>query len=170
MQDYVTLKSLAQELQIDRSHLRRYVLSKGLTPCKVRTADSRGQPTLALSPEDAEFVRDLRAKEGFTYDTPVTTNGDGFFYVIRVVPDLAPGRVKFGFTCDIQVRLQAHRTSAPTAELVKAWPCRRSWECAAIASVTRVGCKLIANEVHDCDCIDNVVDRCDAFFAIMPDG
>lgn len=164
---YVTLKQLADELDIDRSHLRRYVLQKGLEPFKVRTAESRGQATLALNLADAETVRELRAQEGFTYDAPVI-NGAGFFYVIQLVPDLAPNRVKLGFASDIDARLQAHRTSAPTAELVKAWPCKRSWEIAAIASVTRVECQSLSNEAFDCDDLNSLVLRCDEFFAIMP--
>ena len=166
--EYVTLKQLADELKMDRSHLRRYVLQNDFEPFKVRTIESKGQPTLALSPADAERVRDMRARDGFTYSVGVPTNGDGVFYVIQLVPSLAPNRVKLGYAISIEARLQSHRTAAPTAELIKAWPCKRSWETAAIASVTRIECKLLSGEVFDCDDLDALVSRCDQFFAIMP--
>ena len=166
--EYVTLKQLADELKMDRSHLRRYVLQNDFEPFKVRTAESRGQPTLALSPADAESVRDMRTQDGFTYSVGVPANGGGFFYVIQLLPSLAPNRVKLGFAISIEARLQSHRTAAPTAELIKAWPCKRSWETAAIASVTRIECQLLSGEVFDCESLDTLVSRCDEFFAIMP--
>jgi len=138
----------------------------------VRTPESRGQLTLALTPEDAEAIRELRNRQGFAISGKerrvVIDNGWGWFYVIQVIPDLAPNRVKLGFTKDTESRLQAHRTAAPTAQLVKAWSCKRIWEVAVIDSVTRVGCQLVANEVFDCDDIDVLLSLCDDFFGVMP--
>lgn len=166
---YVTIQELANELGMDRSSLRRYVLKNGFTPVSIRGQDSRGQLTLAFTSEDAEAVRALRTKQGFsaTFRAPVD-NGHGFFYVIQLIPELDPLRVKLGWTNDVGSRLDAHRTAAPTAELVKSWPCRKSWEIAAMHSVTRVDCTHIANEVYRCNDIDSLVARCDQFFAIMP--
>lgn len=150
--------------------MRKYVLSKGFSPFKVRTPESRGQLTLALTQEDAETIRELREKEGFSsYSVPIT-NGQGHFYVIQIVPDLAPKRVKLGFASDVGNRLQAHRTSAPTAWIATSWPCMRSWELAAIASATRTGCQLVGGEVFDCEDLEALISRCNAFFAIMPDA
>ena len=169
--DFVTLKDLAQELGKDRSNLRKYILSHGFTFLPVRTPESRGQMTLALTLEDAESIREIRAREGFVPGTAsiITDNGQGWFYVIQIVPDLAPNRVKLGFSGNVDARLQAHRASAPTAYLVRMWPCKRTWERAVMDSATRTGCKLIANEVFECDDIDNLVARCGDFFSLMPD-
>lgn len=60
----VPLKALAEELGMDRSHLRRFVLSLGIEPERIRTEDSRNQLTLALSDIDAERVRDERMNDG----------------------------------------------------------------------------------------------------------
>ncbi len=169
MDNYVTLKNLAQELGLDRSNMRKYVLSKGIAPVKIRTPESRGQLTLALTQEEAETIRELRETEGFVGCGVPATNGAGFFYVIQVIPDVAPHRIKLGFASNVANRLQAHRTSAPTAEIVKCWSCTRSWEQAAIASATQTGCQLVGGEVFDCTDIEALVARCDAFFAIMPD-
>lgn len=167
---YVTLKELANELNMDRSHIRKYVLKHGFTPISIRTEDSLHQATLALLPEDAEAVRQLRARQGFssTFRAPLD-NGVGFFYLIQIVPDLDPLRVKLGWTSDVSMRLDAHRTAAPTAELVKCWPCRKVWEIAAMNSVTRIECVNIGNEVFRCTDVDTMIARCDAFFALMPE-
>lgn len=168
MSEYVSLKDLADELGLDRSFVRKYVLKHGFVPVSVRTTDSRNQATLALSEEDAQALRDLRASQGFGINPRPIDNGKGYLYVIRLVPDLAPKRVKLGFAADVMARLIAHQTAAPTAVLVRSWPGKRSWEGVFIESVTRVGCKLIANEVYDCDDVDALVERCEAFMGLMP--
>ena len=166
--DFVTLKELAQEFGLDRSNVRKYVLSAGFEPVRVRTPESRGQLTLALTVEDAETVRDLRDKEGFIKSQVVDENGDGYIYVIQLVPELKPERIKLGYTKNIQSRLKAHKTTAPTAKILKEYPCKRTWEPAAISVVTKDGCILIGGEVYDCTSLDTIMNRCDAFFMLMP--
>jgi len=166
---YISLTELANELGLDRSNMRKYVLKHGFSPVRIRTADSRSQLTLALIPDDAESVRALRQNEGFSAKDQKPVNGSvGYFYAIQIVPEYAPNRIKLGFAVDARARLDAHRTSAPTATLVKMWPCNRAWELCAIASMTREGCTLVANEVYDCDNLQTLVKRGDAFFRIMP--
>ncbi len=171
MSTIVTLKELAQEFNLDRSNMRKFVLAHDLTPFKVRTPESRGQLTLALSTEDAEVIREIRKQEGFSLSgghRAIIDNGQGWFYVIQIVPDLAPHRIKLGFASNVESRLQAHKTSAPTACLVKTWPCKRTWERAAMDSVPRTDCALVANEVFDCGGVASLTSRCDDFFALMP--
>jgi hypothetical protein len=124
---------------------------------------------LALTTEEAEQVYEQRQRQGFLAGpSPVVTSGVGAFYVVQLVPDLDPLRVKLGFATDVQERLAAHRTVAPTAKLIGSWPCRPSWERAAIDSITRQGCRPIGPEVFVCDDIDALLTRAEAFFAIMP--
>ena len=149
--------------------MRKYVLKHGFTPVTIRTPESRAQLTLALTAEDAESIRALRQSQGFGAGTQSGDNGlAGSFYVVQVVPELAPNRVKLGFATDALARLSAHRTSAPTAQLVKAWPCHRSWEPCAITSMSRIDCRLIVNEVYECDDLAALIARGDDFFALMP--
>ncbi len=168
MSDYVTLEQIAHDMGLDRSNTRKYILKKGFTFLQVRTKEARGQMVNALTVEDAEAVKETRRKEGFTYNTIIAENGKGYFYVIQLVPELSAARIKVGYASDIQQRLAAHRTASPTAELVKHWPCKITWERAAIDSLTRMGCRLIANEVYDCSDISTLVELGDSFFAIMP--
>jgi len=169
MDDYVPIADIAEWIGLDRSNARKYILKHGFKPLLIRTSRSRGQPTLALPREDAEAVRALRESQGFgTMSKPTAKGGRGWFYVVQLVPDLDPNRVKLGFTTSVDERLAAHRTAAPTAVLSKAWPCDAAWEAAAIASATRIGCRHIANEVYQCDDLAGLIERADAFFAVMP--
>jgi len=166
--EFVPIGRLATDLGMDRSHARKYILAAGFTFLRIRTPETLGQQTLALSLTDAEAIKELRRTQGFNGRVAVSGNVGGF-YVVQLVPDLDPLRVKLGFAIDPVGRLQEHRTAAPTAELIKAWPCRRSWEVTVMASLTRTGCTLIANEVFTCDSIVALVERGDTFFALMPD-
>lgn len=172
MSDFVLLKDLAEEFGLDRSSMRRYILRNKLEPVKVRTLESKGQQTLALTVEDAEFIRERRRQQGYTTKNrigkPVMDNGEGFFYIIQLVPELEPERVKLGFTCNLENRLSTHRTVAPTAKLLEKWPCHRNWELAAIASLTRENCKSLSNEVFIVQDVDMLVKRAKDFFALMP--
>ena len=139
---YVSLKSLAAELGMDRSHARRYVLNLGITPAKRRTADSGGQLTLMVSAAEAELVRNTRTERGFAGAQSAVENEAGFFYLIQLVPEAIPNRVKIGIADSVEKRLAEHRTAAPTAKLLKSWPCKRSWDYAAMDSITRNGSSL----------------------------
>jgi hypothetical protein len=92
----------------------------------------------------------------------------GVFYVVRLVPDLDPKRLKLGFAENLNQRLARHRTAAPTARVLRAWPCRRAWELTSIDALTREGCRLVLNEVFECDDPEALAARGDAFFSMLP--
>jgi hypothetical protein len=37
-----------------------------------------------------------------------------------------------------------------------------------MASLTRCGCQLIANEVYTCDNVEAITERADKFFSLLP--
>jgi len=166
--DFVSLKQLAEEFNLDRSNMRKYVLKAGITPQRRRTADSASQLTLVLTGAEADLIRTRRQEQGYLEGSCPVATEVGFFYVIQLVPELDPRRLKFGFADDIQTRLAQHRTSAPTTKLVKMWPCRRSWERTLIDCLAGAGCKLILNEVYECDDVAKVVERADAILGLLP--
>jgi hypothetical protein len=166
--EFISLKALAAELGMDRSHARRYVLRLGVEPKKRRTPDSGGQLTLTVSSSEAEFIRGRRNEQGFLDSSKPVQNEAGFFYVIQLVPELDAKRVKLGFADDVNVRLSQHRTSAPTATLLKAWPCKRSWEGTIIDALASVGGKLILNEVYEFEDIKSLLDRGEQIFSLLP--
>lgn len=170
----IFISDLASEMEMDRSNLRKYILSRGLTPVRVRNPKVGNQLMIALSLEDAETVRKMRSGEGYKVDPAKPERAIsldwGHFYVVQLVPELDPKRIKVGFSSNIQSRFRSHRVSAPTAKLLGTWNCKRSWEQAAIASVTRDGCKLISNETFTCDNVAELENRAEDFFAVMPNS
>lgn len=104
------------------------------------------------------------AVEGTEGCTPVE---EGVFYLVQLEPELDPGRFKVGFAASLPERLRHLRCSAPFAAVLKSWPCRRLWEKTAIDCVS-VGCERLHTEVFRAASLDEVVVRCEGFFAIMP--
>lgn len=49
----------------------------------------------------------------------LVARGYGFFYIIQLIPEVLPNRVKIGYTDNLDVRLKEHQTAAPTAKLIK---------------------------------------------------
>lgn len=167
--EWVSIKELCVTLGLDRTHLRRYARKLGFHFEQMRTPDSRNQLTLCLSRVDAERLYAMREEMGFNNSGVVTPTDVGVFYVIQVVPELAPGRVKLGFTENLEKRLAEHRTSAPTAQALANWGCRRAWERTVMDALTSTGCALILNEVFQCDDLDDLVQRGDTLFELLPE-
>lgn len=165
---FVSLKQLALELNMDRSHMRKYVLALGIQPHKRRTADSHHQLTLAVDTAEADQIRQDRSKKGFVSSETVVCDELGFFYVVQLVPELDPTRVKLGFAADLKARLAQHRTAAPTAKIIRSWRCKRSWEKTVIDCLAAVRCSLIANEVYKCHDTESLVKKADELFAVLP--
>lgn len=166
--EYVSIKDLAKRLGMDRSHARRYVLKLGYSFHKRRTPDSGSQLTLCVTCAEADEISSQRADRGFTASTVVAGSDVGVFYVIQLVPDLDPKRLKLGFAESLEQRVSQHRTAAPTARVLRAWPCKRPWEMTAMDALTREGCRLILNEVFECDDPEELAKRGDAFFRMLP--
>ncbi len=166
---YISIKHLAEKLGMDRSHARRYILKLGFKPEKRRTADSGSQLTLTVTTDEAESILKHRQSQGFTTDSKPVSTEYGVFYVIQLVPELDSKRIKLGFTIDLNDRLVQHRTAAPTARVVKSWPCRRIWETAVMDCLSSVACRHILNEVFECNALNDLIARGDELFKILPE-
>lgn len=166
--DFVSIKNLAKLLGMDRSHARRYVMKLGYSFHRRRTPDSGSQLTLCVTGAEANEIASQRQDKGFLASTVVAISDVGVFYAIQLVPDLDPKRLKLGFTESLDQRLSQHRTAAPTARVLRTWPCKRSWELTVIDALTCEGCRLILNEVFECDDLDMLVKRGDALFSMLP--
>ncbi len=169
MTEMVGLLDVAKRLKLDGSTVRRYIARMGDT-LGVELHRGKGDKIL-FSKDDADrLVASYESRRGLV--DPGAEGGSsydpfGFFYVIQLVPEALPNRVKIGFADDVERRLAQHRTAAPTAQLLKQWRCKRSWDYAAMDSISRERCKLVLNEVYEGD-VDGFIARGDAFFSIMP--
>ena len=168
---HVTLKTLAEELGMDRSHLRKFVLAMEIEPIRVRVPESRGQATLAVTPEEAALIRGERTERGFSAKSRaarVKSRRQGMFYAVQLMPAAMPRRVKAGFSADPQARLTDYRCCCPNARLLKAWPCKRSWEQAALAAVESAeGVLRVSGEIYDVENVEALIERIDSLFDML---
>lgn len=169
MAEMVGLAEIAKRLNVDSTTVRR-LIARESDALQLEVHRGKGDKLL-LTKDDAEtLIASYLARRG-----PVTSSSEetakfdryGYFYVIQLIPEALPNRVKIGFADNVEKRLAEHRTAAPTAKLLKAWPCKRSWDYAAMDSITRDGCKLVLNEVYEGD-IQGFIERAEQFFAVMP--
>jgi len=172
-EEFVSLRRLAEMLGINQSQTRKYVLKLGYSPPQARTPDSRGKLTYVFTKEACEAIITTRRQQGFmmgdTRGTPVVSEDVGVFYIIQIIPELDPNRLKLGFAANVQERLAQHRTSAPTARILRSWPSRRTWEPTLIDCVGSRGCELILNEVYECADLAALLDYAEALFKMLPD-
>lgn len=172
MTTFVTLFDIAEQVGVEVSTVRRAMKQVGdeLGISLSRQKSSKGGWAQCLTTDDAEkLITYLEARK-----KPELQNADdlsfqryGCFYIIQLVPEALPNRVKIGYTDNMEQRLAEHRTAAPTAKLLQNWPCKRAWDQAAMDSITRSDCELVLNEVYEGD-ITKFLERADAFFSVMP--
>jgi hypothetical protein len=167
--DFVTLKELSDLINLDKSNARKLILKYGISPQKRRTSDSRNQLTLTVTKSEADYVIEKRKEMGFLDSTRTVSNDIGVFYIIQLIPELDQKRIKLGFAEDVSARLSQHRTSSPTSIVIKTWACKRSWEKTIIDCLSFRNCKLILNEVYECEDIKELIKIGDDLFAILPD-
>ena len=109
---------------------------------------------------------DSEASEQDEADDFVSTEV-GVFYVIQLEPEFDPGRFKVGFAAGMSERLRQLRCAAPFIAVARTWPCRRLWEKTAIESVA-AGCERLHTEVFRTGSLEEIIGRCERFFAVMP--
>jgi len=164
--DLITIREMAELLGRDRSSTHKAIKKRGVRTFEVRSADTGGQ--LAKAVERSVF-EELKDEMGVDKRPVEESTGPGYFYAITIAPDLAGHRLKFGFARDVDRRLQEHRCAAPTAEVLRTWPCRKTWECAALDVVSAVStCVTNSPEVFDVYDIAGVFERLDQFFGLLP--
>jgi hypothetical protein len=170
MSELIGIAEIAKRLNVDGTTIRRLIARESDT-LKLDLRRGKGDKLL-LTREDADkLIASYEARRG-----PISAMAEddekfdryGSFYIIQLVPEALPNRVKIGYADNVEQRLIEHHTAAPTAKLLKAWSCKRSWDYAAMDCITREECKLVLNEVYEGD-INGFLERAEQFFAIMPD-
>jgi hypothetical protein len=168
----VSISTVADELGINKDYALR--LAKKRAAELGITLHYGKRNALSLSREDADRLisnHQPRTSPAANENSDVGRfTGFGYFYIIQLHPEDLPNRMKIGYSDDLDIRSSTHRTNAPTLRLLKAWPCKRTWEEAAKASITRECCRRIGgvhSEVFDGD-VQGFLDRAEAYFALMP--
>lgn len=173
MENYVTFQEIVDELGVGIDTVRRNSKRLNLEIVRKKTSSSKGALVNCVSREDAEKLKDFFDQRK-TYEFNSGTSDHsvrryGYFYLIQLVPEALPYRVKIGYTDNLEQRLTDHRTAAPTSRLIKSWVCKRAWDLAAMDSITRENCKHVLNEVYE-GSIEGFIERGDMFFNNMPNS
>ena len=167
----VSIKVVASELGVNKDYALR-LAKRRATELGLNLHYGK-RNALSLSREDADrLINNYRPRvlAAAAANDVARFTGFGHFYIIQLHPEDLPTRLKIGYTDNLNVRQSDHRTNAPTLKLLKAWPCKRTWEEAAKASITREGCRRIGgdgSEVFDGD-VQGFTARAEAFFSLMP--
>lgn len=162
--DTVRITTVVQEMGVTKDYALRLAKKMGL---ELHYGARRAASLLRADADRLVNEYQPRQSSRGSSDKDIGFDGFGYFYVIQLVPEENPNRIKIGYTDNLDQRLADHRTTNPTLTLVKSWPCKRAWEQAATAGVTREGCQRIGGEVFEGE-VQGFKDRAEAFFALMP--
>lgn len=175
---HIAIVDLADELRVRKQRIFKVLGRLGIRTSVSREFARRGQSVATVTESEAARVRleltrsaenQLVAGTTERAEVPPYDSGAevGLFYIVQLEPQHDPGRVKVGFTTELEARLRKHRTSAPFARCERSWPCRRAWERAAIECVT-TDCEQLHTEVFRAASVAHVVARAESFFSVMP--
>jgi hypothetical protein len=141
--EQIAMMDLADDLQVCEQRIFRILSRLGIRSSQRRDVNRGNQNVATITRAEAAVVRAEIDKAststndaGLRFGGPAASYSEdvGFFYLIELEPKHEPGRFKVGFTMDLDGRLQKHRCSAPFAEYVRTWPCKRARSWAARAS------------------------------------
>ena len=166
--ELISIADIAQIHQRHRSSIHKLVRRLGFNVVKKKSDQGRGQAVSHITANDYEELKsNIQDWDNANAETGVDSSG--VFYVIQLEPKLDPGRVKVGFTENLDERLRSHRTSAPFSEIVAKWPCKLLWEKTAIECVTQ-DCERLYTEVFRTDNVDELIQKANQFFELMPNA
>ena len=102
--------------------LFKIVKKLGLNPIKQRDPERGNQLVATVTPDEALQIRReilTRARVASVIDPEGNEllTDSGQFYLIQLEPQHDPGRIKLGFTTDLEERLRKHRCSAPFSQV-----------------------------------------------------
>ncbi|MCK4910596.1 MAG: hypothetical protein KAR83_03090 [Thermodesulfovibrionales bacterium] len=166
--ELISVKDVAKNLAQNRQYIFKIMRRLDIKDEKIKSSASRGQKISFITNNDYERIKEyLESSVDNTDTTQVQSNGFGVFYLIQLEPEHDPGRFKLGYATSIEERLRSHKTAAPLSKVIKTWQCKLLWEKTAIDSISH-GYERLYTEVFRTDSIDEVLERCEAFFKVMP--
>ncbi len=176
----ISVKDFAEKNGLIRQTVFKVLKRLEIEPTKSRGGNqSRGQTISYITQDDARRIlvafdssrRTQNGEEGEESEfAKAVLYNIGVFYLLSLEPEHDPSRFKVGFASNLNERLRQHRCSAPYAQVVKTWPCRRLWEKTAIECVTE-GCERLHTEVFRVrapSSLMSVKEICERFFDLMP--
>lgn len=171
MEDVVLIREMVKELGMDKANLTRYARKKGIEFDRIRSVDSGGQQTLCLPRPVYDRLLTIRKEEGFFKATVIKTPdiGIGWFYIIQLLPNDLPHRIKFGYTVSIEQRIMTHRTTCPELKVLASYKIKALWERTLIDMITHiVPNSPVSGEVFNVVDIDLLVNKVSEIMRLLP--
>jgi len=170
MRNY-TFNELAEKVGVAIDTIRRTVKKLDLTILKIRTPSGATAHSLSLDDSNVliSYFENKNRSVQPSNENDLSVDRWGYFYIIQLIPEAMPNRVKIGYTDNLENRLRNHQTAAPTAKFLGHWKCKRAWDQAVMDSITRKDCTLVMNEVYEGD-VAKFLERAEEYFSVMPDS
>lgn len=163
----ISVAEAAKRLGRHKNSLHRLISRLGMETVRIKTEQARGQSAAHITEEDFCILsRHVGSESQVGEDTEAQNSG--YFYIVQLEPELDPKRLKFGFATTVQDRLRKHMTAAPLSRLLGSWPCKLTWEKAAIDCLSE-NSEQLYTEVFRVEDVEMVLSRADAFFELMPE-
>jgi hypothetical protein len=171
IQEQIAISEIADELQCRKQSLFKIARRLNITPAKQRDFERGNQFVSMVTNQQAEDIkREFLSRKkvmGENGVDEILDSDEGVFYIVQLEPEHDPGRIKLGFTTDLEGRLRKHRCAAPFSQCVVSWPCRRNWERTAIDSMTDQ-LEQLYTEVFRTNSLEETIKRGEKFFSVMP--
>jgi hypothetical protein len=169
-EELISVLDLSRQLGKRKQTIFKVLKRLRIETSKQRSSNARGQQIAYVTIEESRLIAgELRAASEADHElvTEALPDEHGVFYLLVLEPSHDPGRFKVGFAVSLSERLRTLKCSTPFLQVVGRWPCKQLWEKTAIDCVTE-GCEQLHTEVFRAKAIDTVVQRCQAFFKLMP--
>ncbi len=133
MSDLLDFREIAAECNVSYDTVRRTIrkMGKELGIEVKRRRNKKGTLSNCLTINNANKLMsyfESRKSDTHFEEEETALQRFGYFYIVQLVPEAIPNRIKLGYTDDLKQRLREHQTSAPTAKILSHWPCKRYWE------------------------------------------
>ena len=159
-----SITQLAQEFKMNKANLHKLIRKLEIDIKMVRDPKAGNQKVAMINLEGIKILKEYRSDFNQPED-----KGIGMFYLLRLLPDIEPNRVKFGYTTDIKMRLKQLKTVCPQLETIKTWNCKSMIEQIVILIATTKEDKRLSAEVFNISNIDKTISRIDLFFSMLED-
>lgn len=161
MKDWNSLGDLANELKMHKANVHKLVKKLGIGTRLVRDPKKKNQKIAVIDADGVQKLRSYRSEFGEVITKPVS----GVFYLIQLIPEVLPERIKMGYTTELTTRLRDFRTTCPGLSVTKTWPCPvPGIEVTAILVAITKRDKRLSSEVFDVENLDKTTARLDRLF------
>ena len=163
MEDMIFVNSLANDLSMNKGNLFKLLKKLKIETSSLRSAKHGQQMLSTITREDASKVISYRT--GF-FKEPDSKSP--VIYLVQLLPDLSPNRVKIGFTSDMASRIRDFKTTCPDLTVIKTWQCpKHALEPGIVALIITSEDRPISDEVYQLSSLEDTMRRAEEDFKLL---